>query len=184
MSTTQRRLAYAAATVATTGAASTLAYREVDRQRRPLQGCSAVSLDAALPTLQASGVAVVGEVVDQHLLDRIKATAVYESMPTFYQRPSGGAMSRRRGPPAPQQPMDLWPTSAKGRYHRREESFNDEDLKVFEQLEQKIWPLVEAFFQEGNKAIDSQGGQDAKKRLKMDQIFRSELQVHAIGFPG
>lgn len=154
--------------VATTGAVTIFAHREVDRQRRPLQGCTAASLDALLPTLRASGVGVVDGLVDQRLLSSIKATAVYQSMPKRYTRTSAGAVGRtsRRGPPAPPTAMDLWPTSARGRYHRREESFNDADLKVFEELEQTIWPLVVAFFQD-----------DDEPRGAQDPVFRSELQV-------
>ena len=122
------------------------------------------SFDAALPVLRASGVSVVGKVVGQSILAKIKATDVYKSMPTEYQRPGGSTMgSRRRGPAAAPRPIDLWPTSARGRYHRREESFSEEDVKSFEELEQAVWPLVKAFFEEEN--------------VSMGEVFRSELQV-------
>lgn len=86
MTTMQRRLAYAAATTATTGVATAIAYGQVDRQRRPLEGCDAPTLDAALPMLRTSGIGVVGGVFDEAFIRRILATELYQSMPTSMQR--------------------------------------------------------------------------------------------------
>jgi len=69
--------------------------------------------------------------------------------------------------PGADEQRPVWSTSAFGRYHRREETFDESDLKVFERLEARIWPLVEAFFQDD----DVHSG--------MKDIYRSELQVHA-----
>jgi len=158
MTTMQRRLAYAAATTATTGVATAVAYRQVDGQRRPLEGCEAPTFDAALPMLRTSGIGVVGGVFDEGFINRIKGTELYQSMPTSMQR------ARHRLSRARQEELEIWPTSASGRYHRREESFDDEAMAVFEEMEQAIYPLVEAFFAE-----------DREKGV--EGIYRSEMQI-------
>ena len=161
----RRALALGAATAATTAAATIAGHRHAESQRRPLQGCDEPTVSAALSSLRTSGVGVVDGVVDQRLVSAIKATTVWKSMPTSIERPR--YQRHRRMAPGADQQRPVWSTSAFGRYHRREETFDESDLKVFERLEARIWPLVEAFFQDD----DVHSG--------MKDIYRSELQVHA-----
>ena len=105
----------------------------------------------ALKTLQTSGVAVIDSVIDQSLVGVIKATSVWQDMPL-------------RMPKKPsERPARAWRLSAYGRYHQREDTFTENDIKAFEQVEAKLWPLVSDFFEE-----DEEG---------MRGIFRSEMQV-------
>ena len=67
--------------------------------------------------------------------------------------------------PAQNQPMAAeWRASALGRLHRREETLDEADIKVFERVEKLLWPLVVAFFEE-DEEHGSQG------------IIRSEMQI-------
>ena len=149
--------------VATAGVATStfVACRHLERQRRPLQGCDAPTIAAALPSLRASGVSVVDDIIDPGLVTAIKGTEVWRSMPTSIEKPQPRQRGRSSNPP---KAASEWRASSIGRYHRREETFDESDLRVFERVEQRIWPLVEAFFQE-------EGEQGAKG------IFRSELQL-------
>lgn len=164
----QRRLAYTAATATSAIVVLSVANHEVNRQRPlPLIGHTSASLLGALPSLKSAGVGIVHNILDKSLLNQIQATEVFQTMPTSIRRPP---IRRRRGPPgAPRgvdEEVDLWPPSASGRYHRREDSFNEEDMKVFEKLENKILPLVVEFFD-----AEAEDGQD------LDGFFRSEMQV-------
>lgn len=125
-------------------------------ERRPLQdACKAPTLAAALSCLRRDGVGVVDGVVSAKLLRELKGTSVYRSMPEKTKR-----RVHRRGAD-----KDLWPSSSDGRYHRREESFDAVDLKVFEGLERELKPFVDAFFD------DDAGGAGTRG------VYRSELQV-------
>ena len=72
-----RKLAFA-----TTAAGSALAAQQLGQQRRPLRGCDAPTLNAALGTLRTFGVAVVEGVVDRTLVSEVLASQAVESMPT------------------------------------------------------------------------------------------------------
>ena len=161
----QRRLALATAATAT-------AYyvgRHFDRQRRPLQGCSAPTAAAALSPLQASGVGVVENLVPDGLIRAVKSTALYASMPIADSprqtqktaRQERFESRKQQG----QQPPSEWRLSSLGRYHRREETWEDADLKVIERVEQLSWPLVVAFFDADEETPGMQG------------IYRSEMQM-------
>jgi hypothetical protein len=168
MSATQRRLLVAAATAATAGVGTAAAWREADARRAPLSdSCRAPALsDAALASLRTSGVVVVDGVVEPRLVRAVRATAVYQSMPTRVTRPRlGQRLGQRpsRLASSHREPPNEWPASATGRYHRREETFSESDLRVFERVEARVWPLVAAFFE------GEEGGVGA--------VFRSELQV-------
>ena len=91
MSATQRRLLVAAATAATAGVGTAAAWREADARRAPLSdSCRAPALsDAALASLRTSGVVVVDGVVEPRLVRAVRATAVYQSMPTAVDRDLG-----------------------------------------------------------------------------------------------
>lgn len=148
--------------VATTVVGTTLLARHLEGQRRPLKGCNASGVSEALSHLQASGVCVVENVVDHHTIDNVKATELWATMPTSkVSSPRRSALESKKS--KLEQP-DKWRASSMGRYHRREEAFDEKDVKVFEQVEQRIWPLVKAFFEE-----DSEHG--------MRGIYRSEMQI-------
>lgn len=81
-----------------------------------------------------------------------------------------------------------WRLSAYGRYHRLENHLGEEDIRVLEQIEQRILPLVHGFFEEEGKKEGSDGGDDNDNAIKttsaattnttiMDGIYRSELQL-------
>jgi len=146
----QQGLAVAAATVAGTAYAS----RHLDRQRRPLQGFNAPTMSAVLTSLRTSGVGVVDGVVDRGLISAVQATSVFRQMPK--------QMPKRLR----ERPPREWRLSALGRYHRRmdEGEVEESDVQVFEQVEQRIWPLVDAFFKEEDEA-------------STEGIFRSEMQI-------
>ena len=139
------------AVAATTATATAVTCRQLDRQRRPLQGCRAQNLTEVLPVLQTSGVGIVEGVVEKRAVDVIRSTKVYASMPT--------KMPKR----AKDKPSKAWRMSAPGRYHQLEQTFDESDVKSFEQVEKLIWPLVEAFFQEDG--------------IGMRGIYRSEMQI-------
>ena len=93
MSVASTRCSALVTPASTAGAATSVAYREVDRQRRPLQGCTAPSFSGVLSDpapwlkmLRSSGIGVVEGVLDERMLSQIRATAVYESMPASMQR--------------------------------------------------------------------------------------------------
>jgi hypothetical protein len=118
----------------------------------------------AVSTLRMAGVCVVDGVVDQGLVSALKSSAIYESMPTS-SLPSRAQTRRRR--PGPVEKQEEWRLSAPGRYHRREETFDKSDVRVFEKVEAALWPLVIAFFEDDTE-------------LGMQGIFRSEMQVCAV----
>lgn len=154
-----RRAAPRLALAATAAGGTFLACRHLESQRRPLQGCHAATVPAALESLRTSGVAVVdGLRLDEDLVSAVQAIPAAESMP-MQQLPR--ARQQRRGGA---QPKDSpWRLSAVGRYHRRDNYFDATDMKVLTRVERQLWPLVEAFFRE-----DEEG---------MDGLYRSELQL-------
>lgn len=140
--------------LASAAGATALACGYADAQRRPLQeGCKAHSLSAAVSNLNTSGVSVLDGFVDGHLITAVKGMEAFQSMPTRVVR------ARERAPKD-------WRQSAFGRFHRREEALPENDVKVIEQVEKAIWPLVVAFFQNGNKDDGTE-----------EDICRSELQL-------
>lgn len=169
----------AAAAVSLTVGVS-VAHDKVNRQRplRPLQGHNnnnnniTTSLTSAMPSLKSDGVVIVRNILDEELLTKLRGTQVYQSMPTEMQRVRP---HRRRGPPGAAAAAarkgsnidDLYPPSASGRYHRREDTFSEADIEVFEELERKFLPLVFDFF---DAEIDD--GKDDE-----EGFFRSEMQV-------
>ena len=149
--------------------ATSLASRKVDQQRRPLRGCEAHDVPEAIANLNTSGVSVLQGVVDQRLLTQLFATKVYNDMPTTMPTRAGHARSHaggavRDGSKSVDTSQKNWRASAMGRLHRREETFEDHDKKVFEQVEHAIWPLVVAFFEEDGEQ-------------SMEGIYRSEMQI-------
>lgn len=157
----RRRLALATSAAATVGAA-VLASRHADGERRPLRGCHASSVRGALASLNCSGVGVVKDVIKDGLLDDLRATAVFKTMPTSLLTRKGHARSHAGKSLGA---STDWRPSAMGRWHRREETFNEHDVQVFERVEALIWPLVTAFFQEDHSGSGTQ------------DIYRSEMQV-------
>lgn len=171
----QRRLAITAAAGFAMTVGISLADDKVNRQfPRPLEGHTATSLTTAMSSLKSAGVVIVPNILDENMLQKIQATQVFKSMPreTIHRPPSKA--TRRRGPPGARRGLnegdderDLWPPSAQGRYHRREDSFEESDMRVFEELERKILPLVFEFFD----AETDDGKEDE------EGFFRSEMQV-------
>lgn len=163
-----RRVLIGTAAAAATAAATAIACKDRDDERRPLEGCNVPTLSAALPSLRINGNAVVDGVVDQSLLSEVRATAAFKSIPTHIPRPTRTHMRQRPGAARVPTPADdqsvVWPMSALGRFHRREEAIEDVDLEVIERVADLIWPLVVAFFEE-----DEEFG--------IEGIYRSELQV-------
>lgn len=168
------------ATFTTVGAAvaTAVAHGQVDGQRRPLRGCEAPSVAAALPTLRESGVAIVDGVINAKLVAAIKATAAYRGMPTRLERSRRGRVDSS----TPLQPA--WTPSAVGRLHRREETLDASDVKVLERVERLIWPLVVDFFADGDadeakKYAYEQGAPtpDGYKLWQKCDVYRSELQL-------
>jgi len=153
-----RPVIVAVGSVAATAVVTGIAHGQVDGQRRPLLGCDAPSVSAALPTLRESGVAVVDGVVDARLVAAIKATSAYRSMPTRIEKSRRGRVGS--SPRVSERPA--WTPSAVGRLHRREETLDADDVAVLERVEALIWPLVVEFFDDG-------GGGGA--------VYRSELQL-------
>jgi hypothetical protein len=87
-----------------------------------------------------------------------------ESMPSEMKR-----HPRRRGPGASATTAEeTWRLSALGRYHRTEPNLDKDDIYMLESIEEKIWPLVRAFFRE--KEEESSTTNDSN-------IYRSELQL-------
>jgi len=131
-------------------------------------------MSSALPSLQKSGVGVVDGVIDQDLISAVKATAAFQSMPAQLPKPTRAERQRQREEKFRQRRGDAplreetWRASAPGRLHRREETFDEGDLKVLDQVEVTFWPLVLAFFQDGDEEGDGEGTRG---------IYRSELQV-------
>ena len=158
-SVVQRRLAFAAATTALSGTIGlTVASQYVNGRRpRPLEAEEFVvnTLPKAMKPLGSYGVAIVPQILDERMLTLLRHTELYQTMPTELRQDSSAQRRRRRPPGArrgistnkeAEQEEDLWPPSASGRYHRREDSFNNHDKQVFEELERKILPLVFDFF--------------------------------------
>jgi hypothetical protein len=145
-----------------TAAASAFAYRDLERLRRPLQGCHSCGTSATLSNLRTSGVGVVDGLVDQKLINEIKATAAYQSIPTEVPKPTRGRQQHGpRGQASEKQ--SEWRMSALGRFHKTD-AFDENTLEVMERVDDVIWPLVAAFFQDGDE--------DGTKG-----IYRSEMQV-------
>jgi len=156
-----------ATTAAATATSAAVALPYLDRQRRPLQECNSQSIGAALSSLRRSGVAVVDDLsMDQTLVESVKATAAYQSMPTRVPRPRP---RQRRGPPGPPAPANEaeWRMSSLGRLHRREETFDESDLAIMNRVEELIWPLVVAFFEDGDEA----GTEGIPKRITGHDCF-------------
>jgi len=154
--------------IAGTAAGGTLfACHHLESQRRPLDGtdsCNAATVPAALKSLRTSGVAVVDNLrLTQGIVQEVKTMPAAQSMPTELVKPK--RQQRRRGPPGSNMmPADeTWRLSAYGRYHRLENHLGEVDIKVLEQIECQLWPLVEGFFREDEE--------------KVDDIYRSELQL-------
>ena len=146
--------------VAATAGVTALACSHLDSQRRPLQGCTVPTMPAALSSLRTRGAAIVEGIVDEGLVSAVKATAAYQSIPTRVLR------ARERAPPPKE-----WRQSAFGRFHRREEALDESDLNVLQQVEHRFWPLVVAFFEDGEEGGMDGGG--------MDGVYRSEMQVRS-----
>ena len=68
-----------------------------------------------------------------------------------------------------------WRLSAYGRYHCVENHLGDEDIKLLEQIEEQIFPLVQGFFQ--NEGGSEESRATTKTNTIMDGIYRSELQL-------
>ena len=162
----RRRLAYAA-TSAGLVTATMLLSQHSDRQRRCLQShCQADTVDAALDSLQTSGVGVLHGVVDKSIVRELEATELYRSMPTrTHAGPTRRQQHARRMAAGsanqgstdeltskdelvaktddPAEPSSRgWRVSAAGRYHKREERFDEATVELFERIELKLWPLV------------------------------------------
>eukprot|EP00984_Skeletonema_dohrnii_P003581 scaffold1212_cov79-Skeletonema_dohrnii-CCMP3373.AAC.8 len=105
------------------------------------------------------------------------------SIPTQLKRRQ--PQQRRRGPPgANMMPQDEpWRLSAYGRYHCLENHLGDEDIRVLEEIEQQILPLVQGFFREGDGEESLERSNTTTKTTTsttstiMDGIYRSELQL-------
>ena len=89
-----RRVAVAA--TATLGTAA--ACRHLERQRKPVQACSPITLSAvsALPSLRTSGVGVVDGVLDPDLVRAVKATAAFQSCPAHLPKLTRADRERKR----------------------------------------------------------------------------------------
>ena len=161
-----RQLALATGTAVATAAVC----RQLEQMRRPIPASTPTTMSAALPSLRTSGVSVVNGVLDQELIAAVKSTAAFQSMPSQIIRPTREERQRqreesfrvRRGDTLRRE--ENWRASAPGRLHRREETFDATDIQVLDQVERCFWPLVQAFFQDGNDGEDG-------------DIYRSELQV-------
>ena len=154
----ERRRAAIAGGIAASIAGFTLASRYSDQQRRPLQGCEADTVSAAISSLKTSGVSVMRDLIDQETLTAVQASSVYKDMPMTMPSRAGHARShaggaRRDGTSAGVPVQSAWRASAMGRLHRREESFDDSDQKVFERVEKLIWPLVKAECQASYRSV-------------------------------
>ena len=162
----RRRLAFVVAGSGAVAGAAALSHH-ADRQRRPLRaGSEATAVLATLDNLHSRGVGVMHGVVHEDLVQELKGTAVYRSMPT--DMPSRADHARNHAGRA----RDIadktaehrrWRASAMGRLHCREEAFERSDVEIFERVEKQIWPLVTAFF-----SLEEGG---------MEGVFRSEMQI-------
>ena len=137
------------------------------------------------------------------MINQVKTMPAATTIPTQLlppKRSSPQQQRQRRGPPggANMIPKDEpWRLSAYGRYHRLENHLGEEDLRVLEQIELQILPLVEGFFSEEGGGDDDDGESLEKSRdattaatktttmstttntnsAIMDGIYRSELQL-------
>lgn len=137
----------------------------------------------------ASGVAIVDNLrLTPNTINDVKNMPAANSMPTQILKPK--RQQRRRGPPGSNMmPQDeTWRLSAYGRYHCLENHLGEDDIRLLEQIEQLIYPLVQGFFQQQD--IDdenNEGGSDksttttntttSTSNKVMDGIYRSELQL-------
>ena len=137
----------------------------------------------------ASGVAIVDNLrLTPNTINDVKNMSAANSMPTQILKPK--RQQRRRGPPGSNMmPQDeTWRLSAYGRYHCLENHLGEDDIRLLEQIEQLIYPLVQGFFQQQD--IDdenNEGGSDksttttttttSTSNKVMDGIYRSELQL-------
>ena len=140
------------------------------------------------------------------MINQVKTMPAATTIPTQILPPKRSSSQQQRGrrvgPPggANMIPKDEpWRLSAYGRYHRLENHLDKEDLRVLEQIEQQILPLVEGFFCEEGGG-DGDGDDDDRSLEKsrdatttskstststttnntntiMDGIYRSELQL-------
>lgn len=117
-----------------------------------------MSTSAAITSLDRYGVCVIDNMLTKSLLDEVRGSDVAKTMPTS----NSTKRATRQKPAHFSRETSEWRLSSVGRYHRREETFNEDDVKLFERVEAHIWPLVVAFFEE-----DKQG----------QGIFRSEMQI-------
>jgi len=108
------------------------------------------------------------------------------SMPTQIIKPK---RQQRRGPANMMPKDETWRLSAYGRYHCLENHLGEEDIKLLEEIEKQIYPLVQSFFYEQQnieeEKVDSKGVSENKTTTtassstnnKMEGIYRSELQL-------
>ena len=110
----------------------------------------------------ASGVAIVDNLrLTPNIINDVKNMPAANSMPTQILKPK--RQQRRTGPPGSNMmPQDeTWRLSAYGRYHCLENHLGEHDIRLLEQIEQLIYPLVQGFFQQQD--IDdenNEGGSD------------------------
>ena len=137
----------------------------------------------------ASGVAIVDNLrLTPNTIHDVKNMPAANSMPTQILKPK--RQQRRRGPPGSNMmPQDeTWRLSAYGRYHCLENHLGEDDIRLLEQIEQQIYPLVQGFFQQQDVDNENnEGGSDknttttntttSTSNKVMDGIYRSELQL-------
>ena len=136
-----------------------------------------------------SGVAIVDNLrLTPNTINDVKNMPAANSMPTQILKPK--RQQRRRGPPGSNMmPQDeTWRLSAYGRYHCLENHLGEDDIRLLEQIEQLIYPLVQGFFQlQDIDDENNEGGSDksttttntttSTSNKVMDGIYRSELQL-------
>ena len=118
------------------------------------------------------------------MVNEVKNMPAANSIPTQLKRRQ--PQQRRRGPPgANMMPQDEpWRLSAYGRYHCLETHLGDEDIRVLEQIEQQILPLVQDFFREGDGDESSLESCNTTTKTTtsttntiIEGVYRSELQL-------
>mmetsp|Transcript_14395 Transcript_14395/g.20416 ORF Transcript_14395/g.20416 Transcript_14395/m.20416 type:complete len:337 (-) Transcript_14395:141-1151(-) len=189
------------AVAATATGGTILTCHHFENQRRILEakssddyGCKSSTVTGALSSLQTSGVAIVDNLrLTPTTINEVMNMPAANTIPTQLKPPKRPQQQRRRGPPgANMVPQDEpWRLSAYGRYHRLENHLGEEDIRVLEQIEQRILPLVQGFFEQEGKGQGSVGGGDeglestatrttsttTTNNTIMDGIYRSELQL-------
>lgn len=103
------------------------------------------------------------------------------SMPTQIIKPK---RQQRRGPANMMPKDETWRLSAYGRYHCLENHLGEEDIKLLEEIEKKIYPLVQSFFEQQDIEEEKEDSKDktttkdsSSTNNKMEGIYRSELQL-------